>query len=293
MKLSRKHFINAGIFLAIVLGLIFPASDWLKKTLPYILGFLLLSNFIGIDLHIKKFMRRELLYFPVIAFLILPFLVFYSTLLFPIDLRLGIFIIAITPSAIASPVVVNLIDGDRELSVSHVIFSNLLSPFAYTLLLYFFFRTESVSIPVLSLLRDIGLLIILPFMLSRIIRFNRNVCTVSKKIFSVMGPVGFLLVIFVAVASSSLQLRSMQKSFLIMIFIVSAVIAAISFSIGFFLSRESKIRRTLSVGFGHKNTSLAVWIGLSNFNGIVVLPVVAYIVFHHIINGILVSRYHR
>jgi bile acid:Na+ symporter, BASS family len=293
MKITRTHIINFGIFAAIVLGIIFPAPQWEKKLLPFILGLLLVSNFMRIDLHLKKFFRKELIYFPVIVFIILPSAVYFGTIALPLDLRLGLFLIAITPSAIASPVVVNLIGGDRELSVAQVLVSNILAPFAYAGLLYLFFRTDRVNIPVGSLLRDIVTLLAVPFVISRIMTFHEKVKSVSERFFTWFNPVGFLLVIFVAVASSSQQLRTIRPELLTLILSLAALVACVTFAIGFTLSRDSRVRRTLAVGFGHKNTSLAIWVAISNFNPAVVLPMVSYLIFHHVINGILVHKYHR
>jgi BASS family bile acid:Na+ symporter len=293
MKNTRTYIINIGIFAAIFLGILFPAPLWEKKTLPFILGLLLVSNFMRIDFHLKKFFRKELLYFPMIGFIVIPTVIYFGTITLPLDLRLGLFLIAITPSAIASTVVVNLIGGDRELSVAHVLVSNMLAPFAYAGLLYLFFRADSVDIPVGSLLKDIITLLAVPFIISRVLLIHKKVQSMTERFFTWFNPVGFLLVIFVAVASSSQQLRAIQPELLALILALAALVAFVSFAIGFSLSRDSRIRRTLAVGFGHKNTSLAIWVAVSNFNPAVVLPMVSYLIFHHVINGILVHRYHR
>ncbi|HEY1405795.1 MAG TPA: bile acid:sodium symporter [Spirochaetota bacterium] len=293
MRLSRKTITNIGIFVAIILGIIFPASMWEKKTLPYILGLLLVGNFLKIDLHLHKFFRKELLYFPLIGLLIFPFIVYFGSFFLPLDLRLGLFIIAITPSAIASPVVVDMIDGDRELGVAQVLFSNVIAPVSYSGLLYLFFRTSAVSVPVGAMFRDITLLIIIPFFFSRLITLQKNIYSATCRFFSWFGPIGFLLVIFVAVASSSAQLRKIDPEMFVVILAMTAFLAVLNFSTGYILSRKSNVRRTLAVGFGHKNTSLSVWVAMSNFNPIVVLPMVSYLIFHHIMNGILVHRFHK
>ncbi len=293
MRITVKKITNAGIFLSIALGIFFPMPNTGKQILPYLLGLLLLSNFLKIEFNRRKFFRKELLYFPVVAFMIAPVIIYFVFIYLPIDFRIGLFIMAITPAAIASPVVVDLINGDRELAISHVLFTNLLSPFVYSVMLYLFFSSEGLNVPVVSMLRDISLLIIVPFILSRLLKLSKPVYRKASVLSKWYSPLGFLAVVFTAVSSASEKLRTLPVGMLLILLGSTALLAIINFMIGFSLSRDTTIRRTLAVGFCHRNTSMSIWIGLSNFSAMTVLPMVSYLIFHHIINGIIISRYHH
>jgi predicted Na+-dependent transporter len=138
-----------------------------------------------------------------------------------------------------------------------------------------------------------ALLIFIPLVISRVIKLNGLVLSASQKFFSYYTPIGFLLVIFAAVASSSAQLRNLDLKTLAIMLLYVAVLAAVNFTVGFSLSKNLKVRKALAVSFGHKNTSLAIWVGIANFNTAVVMPMVSYIIFHHVFNGILIQRFYR
>ena len=293
IKISREKITNFGIFAAIALGIIFPSPPEIKKFLPFILALLLLSSFLKINMSARIFMRPQLLAWPVIALGITPAAVFFLTQGFNTDLRLGLMIAAVTPSAIASPVVSDMIGGDRELSIAQVLVSNILSPGAYALILYLYFSAGSIQIPVIPLVRDIGLLIALPFLASRLINRSQKIRGIALKGFRHFNPVAFIAIIFIAVSASSAQLRTLPVKELIILLASSCTLAAFYFSCGALIPGTLEVKKSLAVGLGHKNNSLAIWVALSNFNPAVVLPMVAYLIFHHVINGLLIHRFHR
>ena len=290
-SLSRQKISNAAIFAAIALGIIFPMPPEIKKYLPFILALLLLSSFLKINMSARMFLRPQLLAWPVVALGIAPAAIFFLTQGFNADLRLGLMIAAVTPTAIASPVVSDMIGGDRELSIAQVLVSNILSPGAYALILYLYFSAGSINIPVIPLLRDIGLLIALPFIVSRIINRSSRIRSASLKVFRHFNPVAFVAIIFIAVSASSAQLRTIPVRELAVLLASSAALAVFYFGCGALLPGSSAVKKSLAVGLGHKNNSLAIWVALSNFNAAVVLPMVAYLIFHHVINGILIHRF--
>jgi len=228
--LSRSNLTNFGIFLSIALGIIFPAPDQLKKTIPLFLAILLISNFLKLEFTRDRFKRRELIFYPIMTYIVMPVIAYFATMPLPIDIRMGIFIIVISPVATAAPVVIDFIDGDRELLVADVIISNFAAPLIYSAMLYLFFHTANVKIPVLSLLWDVFLLIFIPLGISRLIKLNRTVLSASQKFFSYYTPIGFLFVIFVAVASSSAQLRHIDLKTLAIVMASVSALAVINFN---------------------------------------------------------------
>lgn len=275
-----------GIYLAIILGFFFPIAASLGFLIPVLLAIILFFSFLELDIKVKKFFRTELIYYFVFGLLILPFLVFLLTKNFDIQLRLGFFLVAITPTAISAPIIVKIIKGDMELIVSNVFLYNLLSPITYTLLLNLYFK-KAVLVPTNIILVKLALMVFLPLLLTFLLKKS----TILKKI-SRISNAAFMLVIFIAVSAASSHIRNIDLLPLLKIIAIVFVFAGISYLAGLLLKkRKKKLKKSLSVAFGHKNSTLTIWIALSNFGPLVVVPMVIYIICHHIINGILVYKF--
>lgn len=288
MKISESTFTSIGILTAIAAGIIFPIHFSVTIILPVLLSILLFGSFLSIEVNFSLFFRRELLYFPLYSFIVLPCITAFVTVSLPTDFRIGLVIMALTPIAIASPIVVSFIHGDRELSVAQVIVSNLLSPFAYSAGLLILFKTQNIDVPVMKILTDIGLIITIPFIVSRFVRFHKKTFRLSSRILKKITPYGFVMLIYFAVAASSSRLFEFGFYKLAAVFAITLLMAMVNYIFGFFLSSKKKIKRSLSVGLGHRNTTLAIWVALSNYGSVVAIPMIMYMVCHHVINGFLV-----
>ena len=286
-----EKIISYGIFFAIIFGLIVPFGENYKFLIPILLSIVLFFNFLNLKYKFNNFFQKELLYYLIIGLGIIPFFVFLLTQNIDLNLRLGIFIISITPTAISAPIIVNLIKGNRELIISNVILYNLLSPITYTFLLNIYFSKSDLTIPTKQLFIKLVLMIFIPLILALIVRnfinFKEKLLRVSK----FASPISFILVITIAVSSTSLYFKKLTPFILIQISIIVFILTTISFLIAFYISKNNKSKKTLSVVFGHKNTALAAWIILSNFAPVVVIPTIIYIICHHIINGVLIHKY--
>lgn len=285
MRLNKNKIVTAGIFISIALGIYFDSIEILKLAIPYILASLLFFNFLKIDLKVSHFFRKELLYFPIIFFFIIPPIIYFSTSFFSYDLRIGLFILAITPTAIGAPVVAGLTGSDRELVVSHVMLINLLSPLSYSLLIHFWFNKGDVEIPTFLILKKIALIIIIPLLTALLVKKCKNTKRILSRISPYYVPAAFLLIIFSAVSSASLRLKSLDIFQLLSIAAIVFIMALVFFSTGFLLSKKRKISISLSLMFGHRNTALSIWVILSNFSPESVIPLILYIIFHHTFNA--------
>jgi BASS family bile acid:Na+ symporter len=288
---KMKRLISYGIYLAIVLGLVFPLDSQYKILIPILLAIILFFSFLKLEYKFSHFFRKELLYYFLIGLIIIPTVVFLFTKNLPTDLRMGLFLVSITPTAIGAPIIVDLIKGNRELIVSNVVLYNILSPLTYSLLLHLFFNESQLIIPTKLIFFKLATMIFIPFILALIVRkfskLERKLTAASQYI----SPISFILVIGIAVSSASLYLRELELINLLKISIFVLLLALFSFFIGSVLSKKLKIRKTLSVTFGHKNSTLTTWVALSNFAPPVVIPMILYIIFHHIINGVLIHKY--
>ncbi|HOV14702.1 MAG TPA: bile acid:sodium symporter, partial [Spirochaetota bacterium] len=141
----RKYFI---LFLlsSIVLGIVFPFGEKIKFILPYLLSTLLFFNFLDIDFKLKDVFKIELIYSFVAGTLIFPLLLFFFTLNLDTNFRIGLFLIAITPTAIGSSIIVKLIGGRVDLSIVITVINNFLSIVSYPIMLKIFFNNKTTKV---------------------------------------------------------------------------------------------------------------------------------------------------
>lgn len=283
--------VSYGIFLAIILGLIFPVGTNYKFIIPYLLAIIMFFSFLKIEYKFKHFFRKELFYFLLIGLLLIPLIVFFLTKNLESNLRLGLFLVSITPTAIGAPIICEFIKGNREFIISNVVFYNILSPFSYTLLLSLFFRTSEIIIPTRQIFVKLLIMVFVPFLIAFIVRRFGNIKLNLLKISKYLSSISFVLVVGLAISSASLYLRELDSFEILKIFLIVFSLAIVSFSIGYLFSRDKKIKKTLALVFGHKNSALTTWVALSNFSTPVVIPMMFYIISHHIINGLLMNRF--
>ncbi len=293
IKLNIKLITNLGILGAVLTGLLFPDTFNFKKIIPFFLALLLYFSFIKLDFKIKHFVRKEIFYYPLIIYLIAPLLVFILFRNINQDLLIGLILITITPTAIGSPVIIAMVKGDRELNIIHVLLANIVSPLSYSILLLLFFSKDNVQIPIYSIIIKIIFIIILPIILALAFKRINWLSKNSIKIGKYFSPFAFITIICVAVSSSAGKLYAIPGSQALLILIMTGSIALLLYSTGFLLSKDPKIRKTLALCMGHKNTALCVWIAIANFSSLTVLPAIVYIIFHHSINAFLIWKFHK
>ncbi len=318
-----SKLVSYGLFLAIIAGFLFPAGDSLKFLIPYLLAIIMFFSFLKLDYKKENFFRKELFYYLIIGLVIIPFVVYFSTFSLEPMLRLGIFLVAITPTAISAPIVVDMIKGDRELIVSNVVIYNLLAPLTYTFMLSMYFGESDIAIPVKGIFVKLILMIFVPLIaalaVKQFVKIFDKTAAIKEGLLNMskyISPISFILVIGVAVSSASLSLRTIETSTLMFVAAITLVLALVSFSAGVVLCavfsgkdrKESKdkegrkdiiesinpkesTKKTMMVVFGHKNSTLTTWIILSNFGGVAVIPMIIYIICHHVINTFLIYKY--
>ena len=279
--------LTLGIFTAIIFGIIFDSIPHIKSLIPYVLASLIFFSFLKLDINKKNFFKKELLIVPLFTWVIFPAVILFFTKNLNQDFRIGFFILSITPTAIGCPVVASLIHADKEFIASQVILSNLLSPFSYSILLFLYFNQADISIPILLILKRLVMIIIFPLFLSLVVKKLKKVSDYFSKVGRFYIPFSFLFVIFSAVSASAAKLKSLDFYGIIIVILYVFFCALLFFTTGLFFPGEMKKKKTMALSMGHKNTALSIWIVLSNFSSATVIPLIFYIIFHHIFNGIL------
>lgn len=283
-----KARVIISIYSAILLGLLFPWGEQVKPLIPWLLSILVFFSFIGMEFRLRFFLRKELLILISLLWGVIPFLCFWATYSFPPHLHLGLFLLSVTPPAIASVVIINMLRGDVNLGISSAVFFNLLSPFSISLLLQLYFGNQQVDLAVFPIFKSLVLIIFIPIVF--IFIFQRFFKEVQKKIVDLSLKFSlYLLCLFIVLGVSTTRdylLSLGLKDFFILWGAVFSL-ALCNYILGSLFFSQPLIKKTGMVTLGQKNTALMIGISSLYFGQEITVLVVLYILSHHIVNGFL------
>ena len=280
-----------GIFLlsAVALGFIFPFFEIFKPVMIPLLMLLLYCSFVRMEFKLKNFFRKELLIFPLICWLIFPIIVYYSTFWMGSALQIGFLLVVITPPALGSPVMVSLAKGDLEYTVANVTIFNIISPLVFATIPRLFIHETTLSINYYDIFWRVTIIIFIPLILAF---FTNKVLRVKQFVLTRVDPFKALIQMFlitIAVANSARQIREMSKFDLISVLVFTFLLAGILYLLGWLIAKRGKMKYTLPITTGHKNTLLTITIAMASFSEITALPAVFYLIAHHTYNGIVIN----
>lgn len=274
---------------AIVIGYFVPALSVLKPIVSPLLMFFLFSSFLSMEFQIHKFIRKELLFFPILCWLILPLVIYFASLNLNLNYRIGLLLIVITPPALGSPILVRLAKGDLEFCVANLVLYNLISPITYALLPHLFFREISKSVSSFNIFSQVALFIFMPLLLSMIVKKTYWLKEGIQRYLDPLKGVIQLLMIAIVIASSSARIKEVPLEEAFIIFSMTLAISFFLYIFSYYICRKDKVMKyTCPISSGHKNTLLSIVTGMNHFNPLVSLPSVFYLISHHIWNGLVI-----
>lgn len=291
MRANIKRYI---LPLAIVVGILaYREIEPLSVVLPYIIMTLLLVPFCKIPLQA---IRVRIQHVKLVSIQVISSLLLYFCIL-PIDRAIAqaVFIILFTPAAASSSVVVSMLNGNTTSILTYTIFSSiviaLLSPIILSLVGSA--DTYSYAATIVEIVHQMTLLIIVPFILSLLLR--RYTPKLTKSILKISSLSLYLwtigLVIVMARATSVIiELYNQNSTNIVVIPTITLVLCILQFIVGGAVGERHNDKIASTQALGQKNTILAVWITLSYLLPEVILAPVSYIVFQNIINTVQLVR---
>lgn len=283
--------ISLIIFASIALGLIFPYGT-LIKDLFFPLSFILMYiNVLELKLNLKHFLRKEIVFWGVINILILPIFAYFIGSLLSEYLWVGVVMASLAPAAMNSPVFVNLIEGDKELSVSISTIANLSTIFYVPALVFIFFGMK-LSIPYDQILINTFGLIFIPIILAILTRkvLKERYIKISK-VSNEFIPILLAVLLWIIFSNSASQIWSSLNEILVVIPIIF-LISALGFLLGYFCVKKTSVKRTLTIACGYKNESLMLGI-IYGLNSLIAIPIVFYIMAHQIFNSLIILLFEK
>jgi len=245
---------------------------------------------LGLELTIRDFTRAisqprdffvgfvcQLILLPIIAFILIKI---FNT---PIELALGVMIIAAAPGGVTSNILTKFAGGDVALSISLTAIISLISIFSVPFIVFksadlFQISYISKDISMMGISLKMFLVVTLPVVVGMLIRrFATNFITSKTKIIQKISIILFVIV-FLAI-----WIEEWDKivSFLVRAGTITLTLNVIMMVVGYYVAKilasGAEQRKCISLECGLQNGTLAVFVSTQLFDDIVYLvPTAAY-----------------
>jgi BASS family bile acid:Na+ symporter len=199
-------------------------------------------------------------------------------------------LLAMTPTALAAPVVTSLLRGQVEFVTASVFITNGLIAILLPIIL-----------PILSIhnpeqqgaqvMFDTLIVVGLPLLLAEWIRHQIPGFSERLKRLKSLTFYLWLIGLYFASAKAGYFIRENDQNFIMlsMIAMVALILCILNFGLGRWLGKPSLVQET-GQALGQKNTMLAIWICLTFLSPTTALGPMFYIVFQNIFNAYLLAR---
>jgi len=266
------------LFLAIIIGFVFPQIHVLSFIIKYLLMIMLFSAFLSIEIN-KSLLNIKL---PIlfISNILFAFVAYYCISYFHRELALIVFISIIGPSATASPAIISLLKGNLQFITAQVLLSNILTALTLPYFISLIYSSSQTA-DTFPMIRDILIIILAPFIVAQIIKNTMHHLHTFIIRSRLVAFDSLVLVICIAVSQSSFYIRSQQNipiSYLVIIAFTVLSTTILCWALGRAIGGK-KYALEAGQGLGNKNTVLMTWFALNFINPLVALGPVLYLVF--------------
>lgn len=274
----EKYF---GFFLvaAIILGMVIPVyTNILMSLLKPLLMIMLSLVFLKTDVSqiIQNMKDYKLIAWVVVLnIIIIPLLLFYAINPLNHNFAVGALLLTAMPAAIASPALTDIVKGNTALSAGIVIVSSLLAPLTVPFL-FWLIRISDLSINPWWLLVDIAVVIIIPLIISQLVKkYKPRFVERNQHIFTSVNVFILAAMVYAAIGSQrdAMMINSLKlildTVFLYLIFILLHVLG---YFMGHSKSRDDKI--AITVVSAYRNNGLAIVLAAVYFDPAILILMV-------------------
>lgn len=276
------------------LGLIFSDQDSYSFLIKYIVMIMLFFSFLEIDSYRNKYLYFEALKIFFLMVVIALFFYLIINLFWDQELAVIAFLVAITPTATAAPVVMSLTRKDVSYVTTSIILTNFLVAIFLSFLLPLITDTSK-NISTLGILVPTLMIVVIPFIFCQ---FLKKISSQTINFFLRVRWISFyfwLTVLYLATSKTVFYIRhqqSYQIQRIIQIALISLSICIVSFTVGRIIGKP-KYSWESSQSLGQKNTMFMVWVGIEFLNPITALGSMFYVLYQNLYNSYLISSYQR
>lgn len=271
------------LLLAVIfLGILFPFMHNYAFLIKYLLMIMLFFSFLKMDIKFADIEKSH--FYILLANILIPFSFYFIVLkLGNIHLAQIAFITGIAPTAIASPIIINILNGKIEFSVISILLTNFSIAFLLPFLIPILLSSTS-AITFSDVLIPVAQIFLIPFFCSFILKnffteIKNTLVVYNKYVFYIL-----LLNINLGTSKASFFIRenmSFGDTVIYKIALISLILCFLSFFIGKFITPK-KLSIESSQSLGQKNNGFTVWVALTFISPLAVLGPVFYILFQNI-----------
>ncbi len=259
---------------------------------PYFVVTMLFFAFIDVRFSRETLAKSHL---GILIFMVLmAVLMFWGTLWLTgnTDFAIMAFLMAMTPTANAAPVITALLGRRADYATVSVAFSNLFVAFTLAPLVHIVIGGEY-QIETLPLAKGAIIVVGTPFLAAMLLRKMWAAGTRAVRRCKFLSFYLWMVMLFCCCAQSFAYIANQENISvwtLSGIFALAATTCVVNFTAGYFIG-EKKFRRECSQSLGQKNTMLMLWVALAFFNPIIALGPTFYVICHNVWNSIQLKRY--
>jgi BASS family bile acid:Na+ symporter len=269
------------LLIAIFAGVFFPFNHAYAYLIKYLLMVMLFFSFLQMEIKrddIKGSHFRILLIniiVPVVTYVILR----------PFDLQLAqiVFITAIAPTAIATPVIVNLLKGRMEYTVVSILITNFSVAFLLPFLLPIVMNHTS-DITVMDVMKPVASVFLIPFFIAL---FLKKIMPIAGKKLAGLGKYMFYILVVninLGTANASQYIREEMGFSHLIIYLIAA--ASLLLCIAYFNLGRRIVPQSLKIegaqSLGQKNNGFTLWVALTFMSPLAAVGPVFYILFQNL-----------
>ena len=258
------------------------------KIAPISLALIMLA--LGMGLTIQDFTRVikqpgdfivglicQLVFLPIIAFA----LVFILDV--PVELAVGLMIIAAAPGGVTSNILTKFANGDVALSISLTAVISLLSILTVPFIIFKSIDLLNASantneISMIGISIKMFLVVTLPVILGMIIRrFANNFVSSNEKTIQTISLILFLIVLFGAIIQERANILPYMMKAGTITFLLNIIMMLIGFYVAKIFATGIQQRKCISLECGLQNGTLAIFVATQIFNDVAyMIPTAAY-----------------
>ncbi len=258
------------------------------KIAPLSLALIMLA--LGMGLTVHDFIRVakqpkdfivglicQLIFLPLVA---LTLIFLFNT---PIEIAIGLMIIAAAPGGVTSNILTKFANGDVALSISLTAIISLLSIITVPFIIFksveiFDVPVNGVEISMLGISIKMFSVVTLPVILGMLIRrFATNFISSREKTIQIISLILFLIVLFSAIIQERSNIMPYMKQSGALTFSLNITMMILGFYVAKFFATGSEQRKCISLECGLQNGTLAIFVGTQIFNDVAyIVPAATY-----------------
>ena len=258
------------------------------KIAPLSLALIMLA--LGMGLTVQDFTRvvkqpRDFLVGLVCQLIFLPIIAFALVFILdtPVELAIGLMIIAAAPGGVTSNILTKFANGDVALSISLTAIISLLSIITVPFIIFKSIdllnasaSTNEISMTGISI--KMFLVVTLPVILGMIIRrFANNFVSSNEKTIQTISLILFLIVLFGAIIQERANILPYMMKAGTITFLLNIIMMLIGFYVAKIFATGIQQRKCISLECGLQNGTLAIFVATQIFNDVTyIIPAAIY-----------------